>query len=160
MSKNKNINENLKNDKYEIMEYLTLKKMYEKIIDSGKSAIEINYETHIHPFIGMLNQLYQADDGVSYNICNFTISKVKVWKLFNQYLTSLNGIIDNNSLIIGFDYAITDGLMLSENEMKYLVDFINKKLVNFFEVELNDVNLEEVANRLYNTLNLNQRVGG
>lgn len=46
MSKNKNIDDNLKNDKYEIMEYLTLKKMYEKIVNSGKSALELEDEIY------------------------------------------------------------------------------------------------------------------
>ena len=122
--------------------------------------IEIDYNRPIHPFIGMLNQLYQSDDMVSYNIGNYIISKEKVWKLFNQYLVSLNGVMDNNSLIIGFDYAVVDGLLLPKEEIVYLIDFLNNKLIDFFDTELNDVNLEDINNRIYNGINLNQRIGG
>jgi len=122
--------------------------------------IEIDYNKPIHPFIGMLNQLYKDDETLSYNIDGFIVSKEKVWKLFNKYLTSLNGVMDSNSLVIGFDYAILSGLLLSEGEVVYLIDYLNKKLVDFFGSELSDVNLEEISDRIYNGLTSSRKMGG
>ena len=108
-----------------------------------------NREIKLHQFISILDNLYLQDDKMSYNISEIIVSRIKVIKLFNQYLKSTNSIDDSNSLFLGFMYSVLNGLILSENETKVIVTKLMQKLKEYYPNELEDLREEIIMDKMF-----------
>ena len=103
MSDNKNYN--LKNNSHEILSYLTLKKMQEKIVNSGKTAIELENEIYSY------NNITLTEDEKIY----FEIKRI-LDKLTPDY--KLDSILEKDEKLY----------LYMSNLIKFLMDYKKGKL--------------------------------